>query len=363
MPLRPTKVFSPRAIAPALAALTLAAAAPLAVAQVQYISRTGTFHVIAGATDRSMTLPLSSGDSDHTDYITQDSAPCTPAAIGTASMATTLHPDSFAFIATGLSSADPSLCGNAAEGMALTSEDILFTVASPIQVSLTGTLDACSSSVAAVDPSLSISLVGPGGVNYQFADQGSFDHDFTECLSLIPGTYHLVCTAQTVSASSEGGWLSATYGLEFHMTATSGDAPQASPSSSSICPGGQTVLSVPKATSGTFAYQWRKNGVALSDTTRITGSTTNAMTITGGVPADAGSYDCLVTGACDTLTSTAATLSFCAADFDCSGQVSPQDVLSFVNAWLASDPRADINGGGIAISDIFDFLNAWFAGC
>jgi hypothetical protein len=53
----------------------------------------------------------------------------------------------------------------------------------------------------------------------------------------------------------------------------------------------------------------------------------------------------------------------CPADFDCSGSLSPVDILSFLNGWFANDPAADFNGGGLAISDIFDFLNAWFAGC
>jgi hypothetical protein len=359
-----TKVFSPRAIAPALAAL--AAAAPLAIGQVQYVSRTGTFHVIAGATDHSMTLPLSSGNTDRSEYLSQASAACLPAAIGTASMTTTLRPDGFSFVSTGLSSADPAACGNATEGLALTSEDILFTVASPIQVSLSGNLDACSSSTTPVDPVLSVSLVGLGGagiVNFQLSNQGSFDQDFSECVTLVPGTYHLTCSAQTLSASSAGGWLSATYGLEFHMNAAGGAAPQVSLAHASVCPGGQAALSCAKPGAGAFTYQWRKDGLELSDNLRISGSATNSLAFAGATPADAGSYDCIVTGACGPLASTAATLTFCAADFDCSGDVSVQDIFAYVNAWLANDPRADINGGGTNVSDIFDFLSGWFAGC
>jgi hypothetical protein len=54
----------------------------------------------------------------------------------------------------------------------------------------------------------------------------------------------------------------------------------------------------------------------------------------------------------------------CPPDFDCSGGLTIGDVVTFLNAWLASDPRADFNGvGGQTTQDIFDFLNAWFAGC
>jgi hypothetical protein len=50
-------------------------------------------------------------------------------------------------------------------------------------------------------------------------------------------------------------------------------------------------------------------------------------------------------------------------DFDGVGGLTVQDIFAYLNAWFASDPRADFNGGGLAAQDIFDFLNAWFAGC
>jgi hypothetical protein len=50
-------------------------------------------------------------------------------------------------------------------------------------------------------------------------------------------------------------------------------------------------------------------------------------------------------------------------DFNASGSAEIQDIFDFLNAWLASDPRADFNGGGLSVQDIFDFLNAWFVGC
>ncbi|HMN42070.1 MAG TPA: right-handed parallel beta-helix repeat-containing protein [Phycisphaerales bacterium] len=53
----------------------------------------------------------------------------------------------------------------------------------------------------------------------------------------------------------------------------------------------------------------------------------------------------------------------CPLDFDRSGTVSVADIFAFLNAWLASDPEADFNGGGLAVQDIFDFVNAWLRGC
>lgn len=50
-------------------------------------------------------------------------------------------------------------------------------------------------------------------------------------------------------------------------------------------------------------------------------------------------------------------------DFDRNGTVSENDIFAFLNAWFLSDPRADFNGGGLAVSDIFDFIGAWFVPC
>ncbi len=54
----------------------------------------------------------------------------------------------------------------------------------------------------------------------------------------------------------------------------------------------------------------------------------------------------------------------CLADFNGDGRVDTLDVLSFLNAWNAGDPRADINGdGAINTQDVLAFLNRWNTGC
>lgn len=54
----------------------------------------------------------------------------------------------------------------------------------------------------------------------------------------------------------------------------------------------------------------------------------------------------------------------CAADFDEDGTVAVPDVFSFLSAWFAGDPRADIDGvPGVAVPDLFVFLSLWFEGC
>ena len=54
----------------------------------------------------------------------------------------------------------------------------------------------------------------------------------------------------------------------------------------------------------------------------------------------------------------------CAADINCSGALSVQDIFDFLAAWFTLDPHADFNASGaISAQDIFDFLLVWFAGC
>lgn len=55
---------------------------------------------------------------------------------------------------------------------------------------------------------------------------------------------------------------------------------------------------------------------------------------------------------------------WCATDFDQDTILSMQDLFSFLNAWLGSDPFSDFNGNGTyEVQDIYDYLNAWLLGC
>ena len=54
----------------------------------------------------------------------------------------------------------------------------------------------------------------------------------------------------------------------------------------------------------------------------------------------------------------------CPADFNGDTIVNSLDVLEFLNAYTANDPRADFNGDTVINSlDVLDFLNAYTAGC
>ncbi len=54
----------------------------------------------------------------------------------------------------------------------------------------------------------------------------------------------------------------------------------------------------------------------------------------------------------------------CVADFNGDGIVNTQDVILFLNAWVAGEASADINGdGAVNTLDFILYLNLWTAGC
>jgi hypothetical protein len=93
-------------------------------------------------------------------------------------------------------------------------------------------------------------------------------------------------------------------------------------------------------------------------------STIMVSNVQGLAPGSSLVFRCQVVGDCGAQTSDEAAMTFCAADFNCSGAVSVQDVFDFLAAYFSGDARADFNGaGGVSVQDIFDFLAAYFAGC
>lgn len=58
----------------------------------------------------------------------------------------------------------------------------------------------------------------------------------------------------------------------------------------------------------TLTYRWRRNGVDLADGGSVSGASTPQLTITAAKPSDSASYDCVVTGFCDSATTYGAVL-------------------------------------------------------
>ena len=74
---------------------------------------------------------------------------------------------------------------------------------------------------------------------------------------------------------------------------------------SGACLGGPLVLHAFAGGFGPVAYQWRRDGIDLSDGGTVSGATTSTLTIDPAADGDAGSYDVVVTDLCTTATSNA----------------------------------------------------------
>lgn len=134
------------------------------------------------------------------------------------------------------------------------------------------------------------------------------------------------------------------------------------PTDAVTCGRGDVVnFTVQADATGQAAYQWRRDGVSISPTDNPTAATPGLVVSNAS---EAGVYDCIVSDRCGSVTSAPALLSVCRADFDCSGGVDGDDVVSFFAVWDAGEDAADINGvGGVDGDDVIDFFLGWDAGC
>ncbi len=80
------------------------------------------------------------------------------------------------------------------------------------------------------------------------------------------------------------------------------------PSPQSVHPGKTATFSVLASGEPPLTYQWRKNGINLTDDQHISGATTATLTIRPVRPKDLGNYDVIVTNDCRSVTSTPAPL-------------------------------------------------------
>lgn len=72
----------------------------------------------------------------------------------------------------------------------------------------------------------------------------------------------------------------------------------------------------------------------------------------------------IATSDCGTVTSPAALMKVCPADFDCDQSLQVADVFAFLSAFFANSQRADFDLNTLVeVPDIFAFLSQWFAGC
>jgi hypothetical protein len=79
------------------------------------------------------------------------------------------------------------------------------------------------------------------------------------------------------------------------------------PAATNVCSGSNASLTV-AATGTGLTYQWKKGSTVLANSSRIAGATSPALAITAVTSTDAGSYTCVITSGCGSVTSTAASI-------------------------------------------------------
>lgn len=143
--------------------------------------------------------------------------------------------------------------------------------------------------------------------------------------------------------------------------------------------GTSTTFRVDVSGTGPFQFQWRRNGVNLSDGGRFSGTRSAVFTINGIASDDNTTFDCVVSNACGTDASRAAWLRVrCPADLDNGGGngvpdqgVDVNDLIFFIRQFEAGDVRADVDDGsssgfldqGVDINDLIYFLRRFELGC
>ncbi|MCI0676136.1 MAG: immunoglobulin domain-containing protein [Phycisphaerales bacterium] len=144
------------------------------------------------------------------------------------------------------------------------------------------------------------------------------------------------------------------------------------PSSSTTDALQSAVLAVAGQGSETLAYQWRKSGAEIIDGGNVSGATTSTLTINPVHMSDAGTYDCVVSNVCGSVTSDPATLTVI-----CYGDIAPalgggdnlvniNDLLEIIGEWgpcndacpedIAPPPEGD---NTVNLNDLLAVINAW----
>ncbi len=116
-----------------------------------------------------------------------------------------------------------------------------------------------------------------------------------------------------------------------------------------------------------LTYQWRRDGVGLSNAPPYSGVTTGVLTVDPATCAEAGSYDCVVFNGCGGATGDPATLTVqgcCYADCNLDGTLTVADFGCFQTKFVAGDPYADCNtSGSLTVADFGCFQTKFVVGC
>lgn len=145
------------------------------------------------------------------------------------------------------------------------------------------------------------------------------------------------------------------------------------PSDLTVDEGDPAVFSISVQNPGAYTYEWRRDGVPLSNGGTISGADTPTLTISAAAAADEGAYNCVVTSALGCVTASAsgvltvnAAPDDCPEDLDGDGVVGLSDLsILLTNFGLPGGPAdGDITGDGVIdLADLSALLTAFGTTC
>jgi len=144
---------------------------------------------------------------------------------------------------------------------------------------------------------------------------------FTDAAATVPYTgtavntvYAKPATTTTYTATAVVNGCTGTQNVTITVNQLPAIVTNPAPATQMICPGFNVTYTVSASGAGPLTYQWRRNGVALANSGQIFGATSPTLTIFNVALANAGNYDCVVSGACPpAATSAVAVLQVAAA--------------------------------------------------
>jgi hypothetical protein len=137
------------------------------------------------------------------------------------------------------------------------------------------------------------------------------------------------------------------------------------PVDTDVVAGQNFVLSADAAGSLPLTYQWYRDDVPLSNTGRVSGAATPALSIRRARPNDAGTYTLVASNACGPVTSEPGVLTVtvvCACDWNADSALDAADVFDFLEDFMAGDADFDLKNGTDS-RDFFGFLRCYFDSC
>ncbi len=152
---------------------------------------------------------------------------------------------------------------------------------------------------AGAPASFSVVASGAGTLSYQWRRDGAdisgataSTYSIASASAANAGSYDCVVTGSCGSTTSNAA----------SLTVSSGPVIGTGPAAQSVCEGAPASFSVAATGSGTLSYQWRRNGAPIS------GAILSIYSIASAGAGDVGSYDCIVSNLCGSVTSGAAAL-------------------------------------------------------